>query len=150
MSAKTLRIQPRRDFSATEIERLEDRLYDHNRHATGQGDNRGLAFVMPDEAGKQIPAIAGYTWAGMAEIKQLWVDKAHRGLGIGRQLLEAAIAEAMNRYCPCVWVLAYDFWAPGLYEKCGFARVAELKDWPPGHSHIVLRRWLIGRRLLRW
>ena len=27
----------------------------------------------------------------------------------------------------------------GLYERCGFERVAELVDWPPGHTHIVLR-----------
>ena len=81
----------------------------------------------------------------MAEIKQLWVDEAHRGLGIGHQLSEAAIAEAANRNCQCIWVLSYDFQAPGLYEKCGFERAAELKDWPPGYSHIALRRWIIGR-----
>ena len=88
--AKTVRIQPRHDFLAIEVDQLEDRPSDHNRHATGQDDGRPLAFVALDTAGNQIGAIAGYTWAGMAEIKQLWVDEAHRGLGIGRQLLEAA------------------------------------------------------------
>jgi ribosomal protein S18 acetylase RimI-like enzyme len=63
-------------------------------------------------------------------------------MGIGRRLLEAAIAEAMQRRCQCVWVMSDEFQAPGLYEKCGFERVAELKDWPPGHSHFVLRRRL--------
>jgi N-acetylglutamate synthase-like GNAT family acetyltransferase len=145
MSAKTVRIQPRHDFSAIEVDQLEDRLYDHNRQATGQDDGRPLAFVALDTAGTQIGAIARYTWAGMAEIKQLWVDEVHRGLGTGRQLLEAAIAEATHRNCQCIWVLSYDFQAPGLYEKCGFERVAELRDWPPGHSHIALCCRLIGR-----
>ena len=136
----TISAQP--DLSAAEVEHLEDRLYDHNRRATGRDDGKRLAFVAHDTGGRQIGAIAGYTWAGMAEIKQLWVDEAHRGLGIGRQLLEAAIAEAIKRRCPCVWVMSYEFQAPGVYEKCGFERVAELKGWPPGHSHFVLRRRL--------
>jgi GNAT superfamily N-acetyltransferase len=137
-------ISARHDLSAAEVKHLEDRLYDHNRRATGRDDGKGLAFVALDRAGKQIGAIAGYTWAGMAEIKQLWVDEAHRGFGIGRQLLEAAIAEALERRCQCAWVMSYEFQAPGLYEKCGFERVTELKDWPPGHSHFVLRRRLQG------
>jgi ribosomal protein S18 acetylase RimI-like enzyme len=141
MARHEAKISGRHDLSAPEIDYLEDRLYDHDRHATGRDDGKRLAFVALDAGGKQIGAVAGYTWAGMAEIKQLWVDEAHRGLGIGRQLLEDAIAEAVHRNCQSIWgVLSYGFQAPGLYEKCGFVRVAELKDWPPGHSHIVLHR----------
>ena len=135
-------ILARHYLSAAEVEHLEDRLYDHTRRAAGRHDGKRLAFVAVDAAGKQIGAIAGYTWAGMAEIKQLWVDETHRGSGVGRQLVEAAIAEATDRCCHCVWVMSYEFQAPALYEKCGFERVTELKDWPPGHSHFVLRRWL--------
>jgi ribosomal protein S18 acetylase RimI-like enzyme len=138
MAKHGVTIPARHDLSVAEIEQLEDRLYDHNRRAIGRDDGRRLAFVAQDTDGRQIGAIAGYTWAGMAEIKQLWVDEAHRGMGTGRQLLEAAIAEAIKRRCQCVWVMSYEFQAPGLYEKCGFERVAELKDWPPGHSHFAL------------
>lgn len=138
MTATPVGILPHHHISVTEIDRLEDRLYDHNRRATGQDDGKGLAFVAMDEDGIQIAAIAGYTWAGMAEIKQLWVDEKHRGYGLGRALLEAAIAEALARGCQSIWALSYTFQAPGLYEKCGFDRVAELPDWPPGHAHIVL------------
>jgi ribosomal protein S18 acetylase RimI-like enzyme len=142
MATREATVLARHDLSAAEVKHLEDRLYDHNRRATGRDDGKGLAFVALDGVGKQIGAIAGYTWAGMAEIKQLWVDEAHRGLGIGRQLLETAIAEALERHCQCVWVMSYEFQAPGLYEKCGFERVTRLKDWPPGHSNFVLRRRL--------
>jgi ribosomal protein S18 acetylase RimI-like enzyme len=142
MTATTANIQPRHDLSVTEINRLEDRLYDHNSRATGRADGKGLGFVAIDTQGVQIGAIAGYSWAGMSEIKQLWVDEAHRGLGLGRRLLEAAVAEAVVRGCHSVWVMSYDFQVPGLYEKCGFERVAELTDWPPGHTHLVLRRRL--------
>ena len=142
MTASPAHILPRHHLSITEIDRLEDRLYDHNRRATGRDDGKGLAFVVVDEHGIQIGAIAGYSWAGVAEIKQLWVDEDHRGHGWGRRLLDAAIDEATVRGCQSVWTLSYTFQAPGLYEKCGFEKVAELTDWPPGHAHIVLRRQL--------
>jgi ribosomal protein S18 acetylase RimI-like enzyme len=98
--------------------------------------------VAVDEHGIQIGAIAGYSWAGMAEIKQLWVDEDRRGQGLGRRLLDAAITEAIVRGCQSVWTLSYTFQAPGFYEKCGFDTVAELTDWPPGQAHIVFRRQL--------
>jgi GNAT superfamily N-acetyltransferase len=56
-----------------------------------------LGFVAINAHGDQVGALAGYTWAGMVEIKQLWVDEDHRGCGLGRSLLEAAIAEAIDR-----------------------------------------------------
>ena len=98
MANKTAEILPRHELSAIDIDRLEGRLYDYNRQATGQDDGRKLAFVAVDARGAQIGAIAGYSWARMAEIKQLWVDEDYRGLGIGRRLLEAAIGEAVRRY----------------------------------------------------
>jgi ribosomal protein S18 acetylase RimI-like enzyme len=135
-------IVPRHDLSLIEIDHLEDRLYDHNRRSTGRDDGKALGFVAVSEHGIQMGAIAGYSWAGVAEIKQLWVDEDHRGHGVGRQLLDAAIGEAVIRDCHSVWTLSYDFQAPGFYEKHGLERVAELRDWPPGHTHIVLRRSL--------
>ena len=142
MSATPARIRARHDLTMTEIDHLEQRLYDHNRRATGRHDGKDLAFLAVDKHGTQTGAIAGYSWAGIAEIKQFWVDEQQRGHGIGRSLLEAAIAEATARGCRAIWALSYTFQAPGLYEKCGFKRVAELADWPPGHAHIVLRRHL--------
>ena len=139
MTRTSTRILPRHDLSITEVDRLEDRLYEHNSRATGRDDGRSLSFVVVDEHGVEVGVIAGYSWAAMAEIKQLWVEEGHRGRGYGRKLLEAALAEAMIRGCQSVWALSYSFQAPGLYEKCGFEKIAELSDWPPGHTHIVLR-----------
>ncbi|HKD74663.1 MAG TPA: GNAT family N-acetyltransferase [Ktedonobacterales bacterium] len=107
MATKAAEIQPRHDRSAIEVNQLEQRLYEHNRQAIEQDDVRTLAFIAADKRGVQIGAIAGYSWAGMAEIKQLWVDEDHRGFGIGRALLEAAMT-----------------------------------DWPPDHTHVVLRHQL--------
>ena len=139
-------IRPCHDISAIEIDRLEHNLYTHNSQATGHRDGKGLAFKVLDANNVQIGAIAGYTWAGMAEIRQLWVDQDHRGQALARNLIEAAVAEAATRGCQVVWVTTHSFQAPGLYEQCGFQRIAELPDWPPGHTKIILRRSLANVR----
>ncbi len=135
-------ILPRHEIPWVEICGLEDRLYEHNRVAIGRDDGRTLAFVAVDTGGALIGAAAGYSWAGMVEIKHFWVAEDHRGRGLGRGLLEAVVDEALARGCQSVWAMSYTFQAPSLYEKCGFERVAELVDWPPGHAHVVLRRRL--------
>jgi GNAT superfamily N-acetyltransferase len=132
-------IRPRHDFSALEIDALEDRLYEHNRAASGHTDGRGLGFEVEDAAGAQMGAIAGHTWGGVAEIAQLWVDPAHRGQGLGLQLLDAALAEARARGCSQMFLMTYDFQAPWLYEKRGFERLIDVPDWPEGHTHILMR-----------
>jgi hypothetical protein len=67
MTSAPVQIISRHDLSIAEIDRLEDRLYDHNRRATGSDDGRRLAFVPLDTKGFQIGAIAGHSWAGAAE-----------------------------------------------------------------------------------
>jgi ribosomal protein S18 acetylase RimI-like enzyme len=144
MAPPNVSVISRHHLSVAEIDRLEDRLYEHNRRAVGADDGCRFGFAALDAAGVEVGAIAGYTWAAMAEIKQLWVAETRRGEGLGRALVEAAVAEARARDCRIMWVMSYDFQAPGLYERCGFERAAELADWPPGRSHVVLRRRLTG------
>ena len=128
----------RHDFTLAEIDQLEDHLYAHNTAATGHRDGLGLGFEILDATGAQIAAIAGHTWGGVAEIKQLWVDQAWRGHGFGLALLDAALAEARARGCRQVFLQSYDFQAPGLYERRGFRRLLEIPDWPQGHVNVLL------------
>ena len=106
MIATPAYIVPQHDLSLIEIDHLEERLYDHNRRSTGRDDGKALGFVAASEHGIQMGAIAGYSWAGVAEIKQLWVDGDHRGHGVGRRLLDAAIGEASSgtatQFGPCL------------------------------------------------
>jgi ribosomal protein S18 acetylase RimI-like enzyme len=142
----TLQIQSRHDLSPNEIDAIEDRLYEHNSHATGRCDEQGLGFVIRDEAGQMIGVAAGYTWSGSSELKQMWVDKAYRGRGYARALLRAFVAEASSRGVRRIWVASYDFQAPGFYEKAGFRRIAEFEGWPEGHINVVLCKSLGGPR----
>ena len=138
-------IQPQHDLSPIEINEIEEWIYNYNRRAIGRNDARGLGFVIRDEAGRTIGVAAGYSWADTSELKQMWVDQAYRGRGHARELLNAFVAEAVNRGVRRIWVASYDFQAPGMYEKAGFKRVAEFAGWPEGHSNVVLCKTLIAR-----
>ena len=84
----------------------------------------------------------GYTWAGISELKQLWVDESYRGRGYARALLNAFVEEAHGRGARRIWVASYDFQAPEIYEKAGFERMAEFEGWPEGHVNVVLCKLL--------
>jgi len=134
----TPRVEPRHDLTPTEIDAIEDRLYEHNRAATGRDDGQGLGFIVRDEDGRTVAIAAGYTWAGVSEIKQMWVDEAFRGQGYGRALLDAMVTEARRRGALRVWVSSYDFQAPGFYERAGFTRMAAFDGWPEGAVNVIL------------
>lgn len=138
------RLQTEHDLPAGELNAIEERLNSDNRRVTGRNDDRSLAFVLRDDTGHAIGIAAGYSWAGIAELKLMWVDEGHRGLGHGRSLLDAFVAEAANRGARRIWVSTHDFQAPGLYEKAGFERMAEFVGWPEGYSNIVLCRTIAG------
>jgi ribosomal protein S18 acetylase RimI-like enzyme len=142
----TALIQPRHDLSPIALDAIEDSLYDHNRRATGRHDGQGLGFVIRDEAGRTIGVAAGYSWAGVSELKQMWVDEACRGRGYARALLDAFVAEAASRGVRRIWVASYDFQAPAMYEKAGFKRMAEFAGWPEGHTNVILCKTLIERQ----
>jgi GNAT superfamily N-acetyltransferase len=138
----TLRLEPRHDLTLAEISEVEDHLYAHNSAATGHHDGRGLGFVMSDDTGRLIAVAAGYTWAGVSELKQMWVDKAHRGCGHAWALLTAFVDEARKRGVRRIWVASYDFQAPAMYEKAGFKRQATFDGWPEGHVNVIMCKQL--------
>jgi ribosomal protein S18 acetylase RimI-like enzyme len=136
-------VQPRHDLTPTEVNTIEDRLYEHNSAATGHDDGQGLGFVIKDDDGKIVAITNGYTWAGVSEIRQMWVDKAFRGRGYGRALLDAMVTEAQRRGVSRIWVASYDFQAPGMYERAGFKRMAEFDNWPEGRVNVILCKVLV-------
>ena len=133
-----LKLEPQHALSPNEIVAIEHRLYEHNSHVTGRHDGQGLSFVIRDELGRMIAVAAGYTWAGTSELKQMWVDEPYRGRGYARVLLNAFVTEACSRGVRRIWVASYDFQAPRMYEKAGFKRMAEFKEWPEGHVNVIL------------
>ena len=130
------------DLAVTEINALDDRLYEFNSSTTGIDDGARFGFVVRDDTGNTIAAIAGTTWGGVCEIRQLWVHQEQRRHGLGTALLAAAVDEAQNRGCFQIVLSTHSFQAPAFYVRHGFERIAEIADYPRGHRQIVMRRRL--------
>lgn len=77
---------------------------------------------------RQAVALASH--AHVLEISGLAVDPAHQGAGVGRRLVEAALADARARGARKVSlrVLASNAGARRLYERCGFVVEGVLRD----------------------
>jgi ribosomal protein S18 acetylase RimI-like enzyme len=130
------------------IELLEDRIYEHNSSVTNKYDGHLFSRIVKNENKEIIAGIAGWTWAGICEITQLWVSENHRQNGIGRMLLEAAESEAKTKGCVSILVRSYSFQAPHFYEKYGYHAHYILNGFPEGYNYYILVK-TIARTLLR-
>ena len=69
-------------------------------------------------------------WADLAEIKSLAIDEAYKGKGIGRELVAAAVEQAVKLGVPKVFALTLE---PEFFEKSGFEIVEKealpMKVW---------------------
>ena len=54
-------------MSPAQIDEIESKLDAFNSAVTGRDDAASIGFVIRDEAGAMLAAIAGYSWAGIAE-----------------------------------------------------------------------------------
>lgn len=70
---------------------------------------------------------------GIGEIKTVFVGAGHRGLGLGRMLLEALLDDARRRTFRLLRLETVDFMreAIALYERYGFVRCAPYYEIPP-------------------
>jgi amino-acid N-acetyltransferase len=59
-------------------------------------------------------------WQDLAEIKSLAVDKSKQGMGIGKNLVDACIAEAKEMGATKIFVLTYQ---PGFFKNFGFKKI---------------------------
>jgi ribosomal protein S18 acetylase RimI-like enzyme len=107
---------------------------------------RGAAFVAVEE-GRAI-ALAGVyvdrADPSLAHLISMWVEPAARGRGLGRALVDRAIAWASQEGAARLelWVTETNGAALRLYESCGFALTGEREPFPPDPSleKLVMRR----------
>ena len=125
-----------------DIVALEDRLYGFNVAATGVDDGRYLSIFLKRDDGTIYAGLHGHSWAGVCEIKTLWIADSERGKGLGSRLLTAAEQEARRRGCHVIHLSSFTFQAPDFYEKHGFRRLAQLADFPRGHANVLLIKTL--------
>jgi GNAT superfamily N-acetyltransferase len=126
----------------SQVQYLEDRIYEFNASATGIRDGEWLAIFVRDEEDRIAAGICGNTWGGCMEIRQFWVEEARRKQGLGTRLLGATEEEARRRGCRQIVVMTFTFQAPAFYAKHGYEVVAVVDDHPRGHKNLLLRKRL--------
>lgn len=79
-------------------------------------------FVFYDEEKQQVAGICAMNiiWENLAEIRSLCVDEEYRGKGMGKELVEACISEAITLGLFKVFTLTYK---KDLFAKLGFHEV---------------------------
>lgn len=138
MSDRHPKIIARHHMSPGDISALEDHLDEFNSNRTGFYDSALLGFELALD-GELVGAVAGFTWGGFCELRQVWIEEGFRGAGHGSALLKHAIDEARARNCSHIYLASYSFQAPEFYKRFGFEVAAVIENRPPGHSDFIMR-----------
>jgi ribosomal protein S18 acetylase RimI-like enzyme len=129
------------DIDSSDVQFLDDRIYEFNASRTGIADARLLAILVRD-AEAIVAGLYGWTWGQCCEVKILWVHERHRGAGLGTRLMTSAEAEARSRGATQIVLSTHSFQAPAFYQRLGFEIVGRIDDYPVGHQSIFLRKRL--------
>ncbi|MBK6295606.1 MAG: GNAT family N-acetyltransferase [Rhodoferax sp.] len=85
-----------------------------------------------DPSGQVVGGAVGRRWGDCCELQQLWVEPAHRRLGIGSTLIRAFEAQASRHGCTSFYLETFSFQAPSLYIGLGYKVEYERKVYPHG------------------
>lgn len=129
---------------ATEADRqiIFHLLEGYNASQAGPEPELPLAVLIHDDDGAIVGGLWGLTYYRWLFIELLFVPETLRHLGLGKQLMQEAEAEAVRRSCHGVWLDTFTFQARPFYEKLGYKVFGHVPDYPPGHI-----RWFMLKRL---
>ena len=132
--------EPREDSADAAF--VRDGLALFNVATTGLSFYSPLAIFLKDERGAVLGGVLGHVWGGWLDLSTLWVIEPLRGRGHGRRLLEAAEEEARTQGCRGAYLTTFSFQAKNFYERLGYEVIADVPDYPEGHTYHVLKKTL--------
>ena len=110
--------------------------------STGLAAYFPVNFVLRGDRGDVLGGLIGQLWGGWLQIFYLWVAEPMRGLGHGTSLMAAAEDYARVRGAIGSTLETYSFQARPFYERLGYEMFSVLKDYPPGHAKLFLKKEL--------
>ena len=137
-----LRIVSEPQGSPSDATFVRESLASFNVATTGLSYYSPLAIFLKDERGAVLGGALGHVWGGWLNLEFLWVTEPFRGKGYGANLLEAAEDEARTQGCHGVFLTTFSFQARPFYEKFGYEVVADIPDYPKGHTYYALKKRL--------
>ena len=123
-----------------DLARITDAIDSWNMETTGVREFHQVAIFLRDEDEAIRGGITGGVWGGWLHIVGLWIDPDVRGRNLGRELVQAAEAEARAVGARHAFLETHSFQAPGLYRKLGYESFGEIEDYPPGGSQVFMRK----------
>jgi len=126
----------------SDIQFLDDRIYEFNASTTGIDDGTLLTILVRDAAGAIVAGLHGWTWGDCCEIKTLWVAADRRRQGLGSRLLTAAESEARRRGARQIVLSSHSFQAPAFYLRHGYETLFVIEGYPSPHAQHYLRKRL--------
>ncbi len=79
-----------------------------------------FAFVLANANGDVFGVLNAYTAYAEIYIEDLWVDEAVRGMGYGKQLVQALEQHFVGSGYNNINLVTNEFQAPDFYKKCGY------------------------------
>lgn len=102
-----------------------------------------LAFVAMD-GNAVIGSVVVESFWGALHIKLMYVEEAYRNKGVGRRLMERALAYGVKKGCPFAFVETMSFQALDFYRKVGFQLEFTRSGYSHGTSFHYMRKDLIA------
>lgn len=125
-----------------ELNLIRNSVDEYNLQATQVHDYRPINIFIRDEGGVIRGGILADLWGGWLHVTFLWVEAALRKQGYGARLLQMAEDEAQAKGGRHAYVETFSFQARPFYEKHGYQVLAQLPDYPPGHTYFFMRKSL--------
>ena len=125
-----------------DVAAIESGLREHNRFRYADPKAGRIVLAVHGAGRKVVAGLICDVAYGWLTVETLWVSADQRGQGLGSRLLAAGEELGRARGCHGAHLTTYSFQAPEFYERNGYERFGELRDYPGDQSMVFLRKKL--------
>jgi GNAT superfamily N-acetyltransferase len=121
---------------------IEEGLTRHALPTTRVPGFRPLAVLARDERQALVGGAVGTVNWNWLHVSLLWVAEHGRHGGLGRRLMAAIEAAAVQRGCTRAHLDTFSYQARPFYERLGYRVFGTLPDYPVGHQRFFMEKVL--------